>query len=531
MKKIILSISLLVGTNINSQVGFDRNVINDGVYLLQTGPELQCALDVSKPIKYNSLSTEPLYASVKKDRVNILMEYMNPLKMSYEISYSNQINPDVKNLIEFINGLTPLFQQVGLSKKDIPPLDVSEIFRNVSGTKSLNSPTSKDFKINFYSEELRQLGLLVVYNPDCYFEGYKTNPDIAKTDNAFKTIKANFENNMQILANTEVDFKTYNNFIRKAVNILLDANDITKAKEVSVKFNRAIESVDSLKNIQKNKLQVLTNYFDGNNEIKTLGSGKNVTRIDSLRAGYVKGMREFYLKQYVAKVNKQFETLDKLIEQVKELAVRFNKGLDYFIGCEKCEMGMKLGEIPVSREDIKTVLINIKTYNIELNEDMGLVVTEKENLKGTLILKYHSKVSIDLGTGPLYISGFSFDKYSTELNPTTGSLTIVKTNPERMNFALGTMLNIIWKTDSYPIFPMAQFGFAIGKDAPIVFAGFGLKTVKNISFSFGLLTGWYKELSNLSVGQAVSGEVQLDNDYRYRTVKNPATYFGVQYSF
>jgi hypothetical protein len=78
---------------------------------------------------------------------------------------------------------------------------------------------------------------------------------------------------------------------------------------------------------------------------------------------------------------------------------------------------------------------------------------------------------------------------------------------------------------------MGQIGFALGKDAPVVFAGLGIKTIKNISISAGILTGWYKELNNLSVGSPVKGDGDLINDYRYRPVKNAAAYIGIQYSF
>lgn len=531
MKQIICLTSIILNAFIvGAQIGFERNIIKDGVFLVKTGTELQCAIDESKAVKYASLSKNPLYASVKKDHVNILMEYINPLTMSYDISFSSEINPDVKNLVEFINGLSPILSKVGLLDKEVSKINTNDMFENLAGSKKSDAVSEiKYTNVDLHNKELKQVVQLIVTNQDCYF--IKTKETDKKIRHEKNTILINkFKNNLELLREAEVDFKPYTSKIRQAISILLDANTIEKAREAYAQFNKAMLSVDSIKNAQKGKLNKLNKFFEGNEELATIGQNEG-TKLDSLRAGYTKVTREFYINSYKDKVDKQFELYDELVLKSKELAERFKKALDYYIGCEKCQSGMKLTEIPISKEDIKTVSIIVKTYTIKLTEDMQLIVTENDKVNGTIVLKYYSKISIDLGTGPLYISGFTYNKYSTEFNPTTGGFNVVKLNPEKMNAALGTMLNIIWKTDTYPIFPMVQVGFAIGKDAPVVFAGLGLKTIKNISISAGILSGWYKELNTLGVGDVVKGEAQLEADYRYRSVKNAAFYVGIQYSF
>jgi len=525
-KNLIYFYALACCCELDSQIGYDRNVIHDGIYLIKTGNDLQYAIDEPKAIKYKSLSSGPLYASAKCDRVNILMEYVNPIKMRYNISFSNQINPDLKNLISFFDAAQPLFKELGQENNIKASIKVEDVFKTASGSVSNRVLTNENLNVDFFSEELLQLGLLVVYNPDCYYENYNK----AATGSELNRIKLAFKNNLDILSNSEVDLATYNKYIRHAVEILINADEASKAKQVYPEYRKARHALDSLRIAQTMRLEELDKFFEANDEIRTI-STNNGTRIDSIRAGFVKNTRKYYQKGFKTRIESKFKEIDNLLTKVDELADEFNKGLDYFIGCEKCEMGMKLAEIPIAQEDIKTVSIKIEIYDIKINDDMQLIITLKNDLQGVLNLKSHSNLSIDFATGPLYVSGFSFSKYSTQYTPTTGSLTVVKVKNETMNFAMGTMLNVIIKTDTYPIFPMWQLGFAIGKDTPVAFTGLGFKTVNNISMSVGVLTGWYKELNNLRVGSEIGGEAELIADYRYRNVKSLGGYFGVQYSF
>lgn len=542
MKKYIFLLTVLSNTFF-AQKGYDKNVIEYGIYLNHTNGILNYSIDKNIPIRFTNLSSKPLYASAKGENVNVLMQFVNPLKLSYEVTYSSKSNPDLDNLLKFMTLLTNTLNVVGFPKA-LPDEFLVSYVKNKSISIKADDKLSQSIlsddtiQVIFNSKELYELGMLVIQNIDCYARGYdysKREFGSTKEDSLFAQ---NFEKNLRFLAKSEVSFEKIRTQIRDAFRILIDADTPEKANVAYEAFKLKLEAIKTEKLAQQSALRYFDNFYDGVNEEEMILNNlkrpdEKTKEVNLIRARYVKNLRKYNVQIYKHNVMEQINVINSVITNLEKLGSYFESSLAFYIGCKECDKGIKVAEIPIDDGDIKEVELKIVISDISISDDLVIQVEPKYDLKGQIYLKAYTRVSVDLGTGLLYAFDYSYDKYSTIFDAPNNNFVVTRVQPKKSNILAGTMLNIIFKTKTFPVFPMLQLGFGtnVEIDSPVIFAGGGLKFIKNLSLSGGILTGWYKELDKLKVGDVVNGDAELKDDYKYTNVKRPSFYIGIQYSF
>jgi hypothetical protein len=531
MKPIYLFVSLIFTINYLGQSTYNKHVIDHGIYLIPINNQLNYSIDNNKAISTKDLSGNTLLASANCERVNILMQFMNPLKFSYDITCSNQIDPSLNNLNEFFNKLIPMMNELSTKKFSSGEFKLKDALKDVKLSGRDQILPSNKYDLSFKTYELYMLASLVYQNPDCYVKGYKTGIELGSADK--KAFNENFAENLLLLSDNQVDFSNLKKQLRDALRTLINASEKDNLKQVVNNYNNKKDEINAEIQNQETKLTNLRGFYADFNEVTQLTTNGVKTKVDSLRAKFIKDSRKFYLEEYIAKAQARIASVRSLISAVDQIAVKFNAAVAYYIGCELCDRGIKLGEIPISNDDIKNVLIDITTYNIEVTDDLEIKVTETNHLKGEMSLKNHSKISVDFGAGFLYPFGFRYDRYSTTFNSTTNQLEVARLNPADPKVIAGAMLNIIFQTKTYPVYPLLQVGVGsdYAQETPCIYGGLGLKFPHKVSLSFGVIGGWYRELDKLKVGDVIKGEADLKNDYKYKPIKSPGFYIGIQYSF
>lgn len=495
-----------------SQTNYDKNIIMHGIFLTVTDGHLNYSIDKKKLISTYDLSKNQLNASAKCENVNIVIDYINPLKMSYNVTYTNTVNPDLENVVKFFNVLTPELAKLGYNTFDKTNFSVSDYYTKLEGKAENKAPETSYYKIGFKTQELYQLAILILDHPNVYL---KSSSDLSSDLHAFLK---NFMSN-------EIDLTDIKKDIKESINLLLQADDFKKAKEEA--YPKFLKQIDSLNKHLKNETDKL-------DEIKTIykdfneGSSSSDS-LTKLSAYIVKNYRIYLLQQYTSKVNEEVNKIQKIIDAITALGKNFKKNLDLYDECA-CGNSFKIAEIPIKNEEYKDVVITINLYDLELTDEYELKVTQKSELKGKISLKPFSLLSTDFAFGLLYPFNLTYPIYSTGTNA-GGQLIVSKAKNERIRFSTGAMLNLIFKTPTYPAFPLIQLGIGTGNEYPTIFTGAGIKFIKNFTITGGIMTGWYKELNNLNVGDAITGEDILKKDLQYTPILKPSFYLGAQYSF
>jgi hypothetical protein len=509
-----------------AQTKYDKNIIEHGIFLSRKGGDLNYAIDKQKPIYYNYLKSKVLYASAKSENVNIMMEYVNPLKMSYEVSYSSQINPDVTNIIAFMNGIMPVIKSLGFNEMKKVAFEASAYYNDSNGQNN-NSAVSnnQEYGVVFNSEELYQLGMLIINHPQYYIKN--TTPKTkSKSITESKQFGIELFNNLKMLSDNEMTPEQIIADVKEITEKFINADSYQAATDALVQFEKLKKNLSAKYKEEENKKGKVSKFYSTYDE-ELIANEFGAEAVDLASAKFMKEYRAFLLEKYDAKEEAYLKKLEDLIKRTTELARGFKEAMELYYEADKC---FKIGEIPIAPEDIKDVTIAITIYDVTLNDDMELTVKEKTVLKGGLSLKDYSLLSVDFAAGLLYPFNLSYPLYSTGPNA-SGALAVSEAKTEKINYSAGMMLNLIFKTKTYPAFPFIQLGFGTGNDAPTVFSGVGLKFIKNISISAGAITGWYKELDRLNVGDPITGDDVLKRDLHYQPIKHPSFYIGIQYSF
>jgi hypothetical protein len=531
MKKLIL---LMLMTNMwfslkSQPTDYDQRMIYHGVYLEKNGVNLNYCIDKQKPISTYSLSKKTLYASVRGENVNILLNYINPLKMSYDLSYSSVINPDLQNVLKFFNDkLIPSINTLSLSPTQIPQITLPVMPEANNG--GIKAQADANFKIQFKTQELYQLGLLIMYNPKNYITTVPGKAVII--DQNFKSDLLSF---LKELNTNELDLSQIKNGIKEALTSLINADDYEKGKEAVTNLNKKIEGINKAIKTEESKSTAIKDLYAKFDEVKVYNESRKLVKtkmsvedqIDSLKAIYVKGYREYLLKEYTQKVDEQIEIVKEIVDNITVIGAKFTAGFNQY---KESDRSTKIAEISVDESQIEDVIITVHSYDIKLSDDLILTVTEKDKATGRISLRKHSWISTDLGAAVVYPFNFQYPTYLAE-NDATGTLIVKNKGRQKISVVASTMLNLVLKTDTYPVYPLLQLGVGLGNDGTATFsAGAGIKVPKSIALSCGVLSGFYKNLQTLSVGDAVKDQVTFNGDFKLDPI-HPAFYIAVQYSF
>jgi len=196
---------------------------------------------------------------------------------------------------------------------------------------------------------------------------------------------------------------------------------------------------------------------------------------------------------------------------------------------------IKLDEVKVPRSKISIYTVTLNTSGYNITSDNQIVPTEeKEKITKVFRVRRFKWFVPEVSAGMAY-TNLSFPKYST-LADEDGVQHVANggdDNVSRINFTV--MLNYNFFISNSPLHPFWQLGIGANKEMPTLLSGIGFRVntsaVNRLAISIGAATTWTKTLDKLSIGDAVKGQADIDNDVVYKFNDKPKLYLGIQFNF
>jgi hypothetical protein len=188
-----------------------------------------------------------------------------------------------------------------------------------------------------------------------------------------------------------------------------------------------------------------------------------------------------------------------------------------------------------SREPVADQIrkIEIKAVRIDrpVNEVTHVIgLSEAQTTTGTLQLRRYARLVPEMAAG-FVTSTVRRPKYGTATNA-AGQTVVARKPEEDVSFSGALLLNAVFASQSESFaLPMLQLGVSVAPDGPGIMAGLGLRLTrpKRVALSVGAILAWVKDLQTLRVDGPVSGTTAIDADLAYEPTVKP--YFALQFKF
>lgn len=183
-------------------------------------------------------------------------------------------------------------------------------------------------------------------------------------------------------------------------------------------------------------------------------------------------------------------------------------------------------------KNIRTVTITLKKLepvaSFEEIETAGFLKTKTEIKRSFKMVRFRRSWS-EASAG-LFYSNLIYLQYST-IEDANGNLVVGDPAEKKPRALVALFYNHVFNIQTYPLFPVLQFGLASGKEYPTILIGGGFrilsKDTKRFSITGGMALPFIQDLEDLSIGSEVSGQAEIDEDIRYRLTDKPGFYVGL----
>jgi len=191
-------------------------------------------------------------------------------------------------------------------------------------------------------------------------------------------------------------------------------------------------------------------------------------------------------------------------------------------------------ELETPKGKINEFTLTIKESGIKLNESKELVSGEsKEILKNTIRVRRFQRFIPEVSIGTAFTS-FKYLTYGTRSDSTGQQYVAAPVEAQMRNLNIATMLNFNYFIPDSPLHPFFQLGAGINAGLPTVLSGFGIRSningLKRLAVSGGIAMTWLKELTNLKVGDKISGTAEIEKDFKFSSAPTFAPYFSIQFN-
>lgn len=225
---------------------------------------------------------------------------------------------------------------------------------------------------------------------------------------------------------------------------------------------------------------------------------------------------------------KRLQNLQTLYKSVKDAQVKGSSEVD---GLKWC---VALDEVPSTKGKISLYTVTIKESGFHLSDDDEVVATDaKTVLTRTVRVRKFQRFVPEVAAGVAY-TFFTYNKYGT-VTDDAGQQTVAlagENKVKNMNFT--AMVNFNYYIYNSNVHPFWQVGVGANTDIPTLLTGFGLRGVlgtKLISISGGVAMTWIKDLTNLKVGDTVTGTADIEKDLSTQFSWPPKPYVAIQFNF
>ncbi len=181
--------------------------------------------------------------------------------------------------------------------------------------------------------------------------------------------------------------------------------------------------------------------------------------------------------------------------------------------------------IPKKKAAKIKVNISERTYSITSDE---VKVETKDLLERSILVKRYRFFTPQIMPAVVY-TNLTYSTFSVA-EDSAGTKTVANATEEAGNVKVAVMcdFNMNFKASRESSAPMWQFGATVNKQRVLAFLGVGWRFNDNFALSLGLVSSSRAELDDLSVGDEVEDQAEIDDDLTYRSWEQPQLYFGIQ---
>lgn len=498
-------------------------------------------------IKSHPLKNGELYLSSTESSFNIIFDFLNPLLYKVEIKEQTASDPIYGNINSFFDQLSNLVQST--QNLTAPPLkwdSAKSIVKRIDKSKAIDVTDLTKYKTDDILD-WKMWEYQYSKDPEKFFEKEsmeKIYSSVSDIDDFLNN--GEFEKKMKKIVEDLQNAKTLSDFRRLVTTSKKDiqkvsvsnesqSNDITSASGAVENFHWNLKEVKL--NPANIKQQDVTTYNTKNRTTYTLEAFTQLVK-DSIyrivRGKVFKTYTERKLNNYFASAKNIMKQRESIVNRVGELLALLESYLQtrVYTCRSSCEY-IKGGVVEFDDDEIIDVTVSITALSFDF--DNYRQEPTKEVYKAVLKVSNYASVIPEFALGVIY-SEISFPKYGTVTSG--GNQVVASAGNDNLKLVPSAMLNLVLNQGYGPAYPMVQLGVGSGKVYPTIMAGAGTRifsyknhNLRNVSLAAGLVWHWNQELTNLKIGDVVTGTADINKDLSYVMQSIPTFYIGVHFNF
>ena len=442
---------------------------------------------------FTKLEDSSIFLS-KKTGINVYMRPLNPLNYTWDGESKIIIDPideeALKALTEIVNNIPNLIQNNTFSA--LNPNDL-ESLRN-------------KFKTQVSTEEFK------------------------KYENLFRPFNQKDKSIDLIFNNVKSNLKSINDSLRTDKKDHF-AKIFNSLKTLSFKDSTSTGNGLRSCNTEISKFEKFYTDIDTaiNNSQKLVDSIKE----DSIPTYTLKFVFNFIIKEQKHLLSEQKKRVDQL-RQVYSIVYKVYENAATDRGPDLSWSIPHTSELETPKGKINIFTLSIKESGLKLNDSKDLVNGEsKEVLKKTIRVRRFQRFIPEVSIGTAFTS-FKYLTYGTTSDSSGQQYVAAPVEAQMRNLNIATMLNFNYFTPDSQLHPFFQLGAGINSGLPTFLTGFGIRSnisgLKRLAVSGGLAMTWLRELTNLKVGDKISGTADIEKDFKYSSAPTFAPYFSIQFN-
>lgn len=495
-------ISLISSLSVFSQKA--RDVLENGITIKKDNSLFFRYDSVEKKLKvdehesivtanFTKLEDSSIFLS-KKSGINVYMRPLNPLNYTWDGESKLIIDPIDE---EALKALTDIVSKLPTSVKSMDP--------------ESRNPISDSILLSRFETSLSLA------------EKYKRKEDLTLlqkkarlVDSIFYDVKRNFKSIIDSLGTNKKDHfsKIFN-----SLKSLSFYDSASTGRGIRTCYNEVLNFELFYTDIEK-KINATQKMIDNINE-------------DSIPAYTLKFVFNFIIKEEKHILAEQKKRVDQL-RQAYSIANKVYENAATDRGSHLSWSIPATSELETPKGKINVYTITIKEGGLRLNDSKELVNGEsKEILKKTIRVRRFQRFIPEVSIGTAFTS-FKYLTYGTTSDSSGQQFVGTPVEGQMKNINIATMLNFnYFIPDSY-IHPFYQLGAGINSGMPTLLTGFGIRSnisgLKRLAVSGGLAITWLRELTNLKVGDKISGTTDIEKDFKFSSAATFAPYISIQFN-
>lgn len=298
-------------------------------------------------------------------------------------------------------------------------------------------------------------------------------------------------------------------------------------------FTNRKETTDKIEAIKSSIKKIELHFTSIDDDITDINDSINSYSCDVPEPFIAKKIFKLVVED-LKKINQEQQ---KRLENLKKAFDLVNEAKDKAIKCLNDDVSwcFKINQIPTKEGNISILTIKINESGFQLSDENEIVsVDSKKIIEKTIYFRKFQRFVPEVSVGTVY-TFFKYNTYGTVSDETGQQFVSTPTENEVRNLNISTMINFNYYISNSNLHPLYQIGIGLNSGVPSLLTGFGLRSningLKRLTITGGIAMTWTKELSNLKVGDPISGTDDIEKDLASKFSWPPKPYVGIQYNF